>query len=210
MRIGIDFDNTIVSYDGVFYETAQALSWFVDDKGSSKVGPEKRSKTAVKSWFIERDNEDGWTELQGIVYGKTISQALPYQGLEKALQALKNAGAKMFVVSHKTRYPIIGDKLDFHQAASDWLNDQGLAGYFEDCFFCPEKSLKVARVANLDLNWFVDDLENVLLYPGFPDHTGKIHFVPEQSPVTQPSQGIIRASHWRDIPEIIHSRQITG
>ena len=78
MRIGIDFDNTLVNYYGVFYNTAVSLGWIEPGIGESK--------NSVKSFFIERDQEPKWTELQGIVYGKTIAQAKPFDGAKSSLE----------------------------------------------------------------------------------------------------------------------------
>ena len=37
------------------------------------------------------------------------------------MKQLKNLGHELSIISHKTLYPIIGDKVNFHQAALQWL-----------------------------------------------------------------------------------------
>lgn len=172
MRIGIDFDNTIVNYDGVFYQSARDIGWVP--------ALSKTSKIAVKSYFVERDEEHRWTELQGIVYGRDIQHATPYIGIEKVLQHWVSKGFELFVVSHKTRYPIIGEKLDFHIAAKQWLQKNNLVEYFNGVFFCPEKSQKILKVSELKLDVFIDDLPSILIAPEFPEDTHGILFSPDQ------------------------------
>ena len=60
--IGIDFDNTIVCYDGVFYETAVERKMIGCDS-------QCRSKEQVRDYLRGIGKEDQWTLLQGYVYG---------------------------------------------------------------------------------------------------------------------------------------------
>lgn len=193
MRIGIDFDNTIVNYDGVFYRTAVQLGWL-----DATVG---QSKNEVKQYFISRDNESRWTELQGIVYGETIQQAAPYFEVKESLTELRNRGATLFLISHKTRYPIIGEKRDFHRAARQWLDSRELTMLFNELYFCPEKDLKIARISALDLDWFVDDLPSILQHPDFPSATQSLLFDPDnhhQVPLNT-------ARSWSEIPKLLEA-----
>ena len=61
MRIGIDFDNTIVSYDELFHKVAveQALV-------PANI---PKSKLAARDYLRKIDNEPVWTELQGLSMG---------------------------------------------------------------------------------------------------------------------------------------------
>ncbi|MGJ8682427.1 HAD family hydrolase, partial [Paraglaciecola sp.] len=114
MIIGIDFDNTIVDYSGVFFDTAIGLGWLKNGQSGS-------SKEEVKHYFVSKGLESKWTELQGIVYGKTIAEAKPYSGVVSCLKHWAESGHELKIISHKTKYPIVGDKLDFHSAALNWL-----------------------------------------------------------------------------------------
>lgn len=201
MRIGIDFDNTIVNYDGVFYNTALELGWLGDITKDISVG---KSKSAVKNILVGQGKEELWTRLQGIVYGSTIADALPYKGLEESLDKLKLIGLELYVVSHKTRYPILGEKLDFHQAARSWIKSNALGSYFSDYYFCPEKDKKIAKIVELNVAWFIDDLMPILTAKSFPQATNKIHFSPDENNlVVKLEDGFYRASEWADIVDII-------
>ena len=67
MRIGIDFDNTIVNYDEVFKKVALQLSLIKKDWNGTK--QELRKK------IIREKNEEVWKKLQGLVYGKYMHLA---------------------------------------------------------------------------------------------------------------------------------------
>lgn len=191
LRIGIDFDNTIVNYHGVFYRTAVALGWLPAEVG--------QAKSAVKQYFLDQNNEPKWTELQGIVYGRAIADAKPYEGALKVIADWHQAGHQLFLVSHKTQYPVIGDKLDFHQAARQWLEAQGLTQYFQQLHFCPEKTLKIATAAELQLDAFIDDLSNVLLHLDFPADTQKILFCADNPSI----EDCICADDWLAVGQIV-------
>lgn len=190
MRIGIDFDNTIVNYDGVFYQTGLKLGWLPKEIG--------RSKYSVRSYFIGNGMEPKWTELQGIVYGKTITNAVPYDGFIEVINNWREKGYKLYLVSHKTKYPIIGEKLDFHQAARNWLESYDLIRLFDDIFFCEQKDDKVAKIAELGLDCFIDDLQDVLLHTRFPNCTQRYLFGASNSDVP-----VIRAiPNWTDLASL--------
>jgi len=173
MRIGIDFDNTIVCYDGVFYKTAIELGWIPVDTG--------KSKTEVKQFFLDTDTEPKWTELQGIVYGDTIKNAPIFPGFKEVVSQWREQGYNIFLVSHKTLYPIIGEKLNFHEAASAWLHKHGVHDLFDAIYFCPQKDKKLTKISELQLDWFIDDLPSILEHQLFPDETQGCLFEPKGS-----------------------------
>ena len=61
MRIGIDFDNTIVCYDDVFFKAAQKICPI-----PVSIGPSKKD---LRDWMRSHGKEREWIELQGEVYG---------------------------------------------------------------------------------------------------------------------------------------------
>ena len=117
MRVGIDIDNTIICYDGVFASVARLLGHDID-VGSSKV--------ETKDWFHSREMYDEFTELQGLIYGTYLGHASLYDGVNTFLNQAGRIGCTVFIVSHKTRYPLIGGKVDLHEAASMFLAEQGI------------------------------------------------------------------------------------
>src|SRR5579862_1715508 len=113
MRIGIDFDNTIVSYDALFHKVACERDLIPPDTPVNKV--------AVRDHLRRIGKEELWTELQGYVYGARMDEALAYPGVIEFLSGAAAAGHELAIVSHKTRHPFLGPQYDLHAAARRWV-----------------------------------------------------------------------------------------
>ena len=118
--VGIDFDNTIANYSSSFYQIGRELDWI-----PKNIEP---TKNAVKHFLQDHVNPEKWTELQGIVYGKHIALAHPYDGVKQAITLLLEKGVTLYIVSHKTLYPVIGEKVSLHDAALNWLINREIVG----------------------------------------------------------------------------------
>ena len=177
MRIGIDFDNTIACYDGVFHAAALERSLIPADLA--------RDKNSVRDYLNGSGRKDEFTELQGYVYGARMDLVSPYPGFAEFIAAVGQAGHELFIVSHKTRHPIRGPKHDMHAVARGFLTDRGLTGSGlaqidpANVFFELTREQKVARAYALGCNVFIDDLPEILSLDGFPDGMRKILFDPE-------------------------------
>jgi FMN phosphatase YigB (HAD superfamily) len=67
MRLGFDFDNTLISYDQLFHRVALDKSLILAEI--------LKQKNAVRDSMRERGIEEEWTRLQGEVYGSRILDA---------------------------------------------------------------------------------------------------------------------------------------
>ena len=156
MRIGVDFDNTIICYDGVFHAVAVEQGIVPENVG--------RTKTEVRDWLRSAGREEAWTELQGLVYGACLSRCRPYADAFSFLAGCLRSNVPVFVVSHKTLYPYLGPRLDLHRAARDWIDAMGLHGTGlakADVYFELTKADKLARIASLGCTHFIDDLPEI-------------------------------------------------
>ena len=72
MIIGIDFDNTIIDYNNLFYEAGLSLGVLPDNVGCNK--------KAIREYLIENGLEQDWIKIQGLVYGKYILTAKVMDG----------------------------------------------------------------------------------------------------------------------------------
>src|SRR5579872_866487 len=97
MRIGLDFDNTIIRYDEVFREAAIQR----DLVPASFSGGKQQVRDAIR---LLPDGEQRWQALQGYVYGKGIQAATPFAGLGDFLRCARAHEDTILVVSHKTEY----------------------------------------------------------------------------------------------------------
>ncbi len=172
IHLGLDFDNTIVIYDELFYEYALQKKYIKNNI--------EKTKIAVRRELINQGREDIFTELQGIVYGKLIAKVPMQKFLAESLKYVLDLGAKVSIVSHKTKYPIFGEKIDLHKASMLWLKNNGffdnsVIGIKEDDVFF-EKTIedKVSRIHSIGCTHFIDDLEKVLCQ--INDNVSKIKF----------------------------------
>ena len=160
LKLGLDFDNTLISYDLIFYETARELNLIPKEL--------KKSKTAVRSFLINQNKEHKFTELQGEVYGSKIINAKQTDGMFEALKYIQNKGYELAVVSHKTKNPIIGRNYNLHKSALNWLeknkffDKEGLSINKNNVFFEPTKEEKVKRIESIGCTHFIDDLPSIL------------------------------------------------
>lgn len=158
--LGLDFDNTLVEYDLLFFETALEHNLIPSSL--------PKNKTSVRDYLRSIGNEDRFTLLQGEVYGKKIADAKPAQGLIEALQNIKELGIPMVLISHKTKNPIKGPPYDLHLAARDWLEKHGffdpnvLGWKYEDVYFEETKFNKINRILSCNCTNYVDDLPEIL------------------------------------------------
>jgi hypothetical protein len=197
LRIGIDFDNTIVAYDAVF--CAAAKSCGLIEPGVSG------SKQAVRD-AIRRlpDGELAWQRLQGQVYGKGISGAKMVPGVEAFLRRCRTEGCMVAVVSHKTEYGHFDpDRVNLRNAALNWMAAQGLLDGDRgvaraDVYFESTRAEKVKRIAALSLTHFIDDLSEVLTDPYFPPNVERILFGDTARPASSP---YTICSSWLDIEQ---------
>jgi len=176
MRIGIDFDNTIVSYDALFYKVAVEQALVPVDL--------PKSKMAVRDYLRKIDKEPVWTELQGFVYGTKMEDAKAYPFVIEFMKFARDKGILITIISHKTKHPFIGPKYDLHEAARGWVAStlmDGVTNLVEphNVFFESTKKEKIARIAHIGCDYFIDDLPEILLMPGFPKNLKRILFDPE-------------------------------
>jgi len=195
MRIGIDFDNTIVCYDDAFYRAARDRGLIPADVTPTKGG--------VRDWLRAEGREPDWTALQGYIYGARMDLASPFPGVQDFMRAAAKAGCAIDIVSHKTRHPYRGEKYDLHKAALGWLEEQG---FFTDRSLRLDrahvhleltKEGKLARIGALGCDSFIDDLPELLGEPEFPADTRRVLFDPNDAAPDDPSYA--RARSWREI-----------
>jgi hypothetical protein len=197
MRLGLDFDNTLISYDRLFRQVAL-------EKG---LIPEQTppQKNAVRDYLRQQGREDEWTRLQGEVYGGRILEAEPYPGMRDALAALSARRVPMCIVSHKTRTPYLGTPCDLHAAARSWLTQEGfhdeggLAWSHDQVYFEATKDAKVARILALGCTHYVDDLPEILAM--LPDAVEKILFSVDGT--VSSSSAWKRMSSWDQLPALL-------
>jgi hypothetical protein len=168
VRIGLDFDNTLVRYDHVFALESKKLGIMPASWTGSK--QELRDELQLRP-----DGEQLWQALQGRVYGSGMEQAVMFPGVATFLMRCRQRGNDLFIVSHKTEFGHFDStKTPLRGAALAWMESKGFFEQSrfglakENVFFAGTRSEKVEQIACLNLDIFIDDLEEVFSEEGFP------------------------------------------
>jgi 5'(3')-deoxyribonucleotidase len=200
MLVGIDFDNTIVCYDGIFHKLAVERGLIPEDWPASK--------GEVRDYLRQQGLENRWIELQGYVYGALMLDATPFPGALEFLVWCKDQGISVCIISHRTRHPFIGLRYDLHQVARKWVK---YYGFYERTGLSPEhvhfeltKQEKLNRIEQERCNLFIDDLPEFLAEPGFPAGVRRILFDPNNRYPAE--HRFERAASWEDIKQFIMKR----
>lgn len=201
MRIGIDFDNTIITYDDVFRSTAVRFANIDNRTGSQK----REIRDYLRSL---PDGELIWQRLQGHVYGAGISEAKLFAGVDHFLLRCRREGCDVLIISHKTEFGHHDPEcINLREAALQWMRSHG---FFSDdgysipagnVYFESTRAEKIARIAALGCTYFVDDLEEVLDDPQFPFGVDRILFSQAKDKVLGINYPVCRT--WSEIEEII-------
>lgn len=196
MILGVDFDNTLVCYDNLFYAAAAERRMLPEE------GP--RNKREVRQWLIDRGREKDFTLLQGYVYGPGIESAPPYPDALACVKKLRNMGVRICIISHKTATPHLGPPYDLRRAAGAWLEKNRFfsSGAItpEDVFFADSLEEKAARAADCGCSCFIDDMKTFLVRSDLPRNMLKIWFCPSadgEKPLTP--EGLEPLGSWAEI-----------
>lgn len=176
MTIGLDLDNTIVCYDESLHRLAVELC------GMPRSVP--RLKSSVRQYFRTAGRDSDWTALQGVAYGSRMNEAKPFPGALEFLHCAAQAGHDLFIASHRTRNPVIGEPIDMHLLALNWLRAEGFIGEWlleERVFFEETREQKILRITENRPDIFLDDLPEVLADAAFPRTTRALLFAPYAS-----------------------------
>ena len=173
MLIGIDLDNTIINYDKVFFSVAI----------KNKLVPKNisKNKISIKKYLFKKKLTKKWKVLQSEVYGKNISEAIPYKGILKVINELVEKKINFKIVSHKTKNPYVGKKLNLHKISKKWLKEKITKLCTKklkkiEIYFETSQAAKIKRIKKLGCTHFIDDLQNIL--EKLPTNMTKILFLP--------------------------------
>jgi hypothetical protein len=177
--LGIDFDNTLVTYDALIHRAALERGLIAADIDAAKRSVRDRIRELP-------DGEIEWQKLQALVYGPLMPQARLVDGVAEFVTACHRGGLRLFIVSHKTEfagYDATGTNL--RTAALDWMtanrffDARGLGLCRDDVYFEGTRGAKIDRIRALRCSHFIDDLEEVLCDPSFPPGIEKLLFAPD-------------------------------
>jgi len=195
--IGIDFDNTIVDYDKLFYCVAYERGLVKEDAFINK----KAIRDNIRNL---PEGETKWRRLQTIVYGPRIGEAKLMNGVVGFLKQCHEKAAPVYIISHKTEFAgsdISG--INLRIAALTWMKKNNLFNHRElgltekNVYFEETREGKINRVKYLNCTHFIDDLEETFIEKTFPVNVEKILLTREK---THCAQNNVKAfTEWKQI-----------
>ena len=195
MIIGIDFDNTIIKYDELFYKISLEKNLIPSNI--------IKDKNTIRNFLRDHSKEDEWTLMQGEVYGERIKEAMPFPSMKRTILKLKSMNVPLKIISHKTKFPYLGPKKNLHTAARGWLKrneffDSELNFKNDDIFFETTKEKKVERIISSGCTHYIDDLPEILEM--IPSSIKKIYFSPLEDPK---GHNFTMISKWNQLLKVI-------
>ena len=158
IKVGFDFDNTIINYDNLFYEISLKKGLLPKRLG--------KSKESVKNFLIKNYPIKIWQKIQSEVYSQLIYLAKPNNEIIKLIKYLIKNNIEVFIVSHKTKFPYFGNKINLHKLSLKWIDKNILKKKIKiqrkNIFFETTEKKKINKIKKLKLTHFVDDLDKIL------------------------------------------------
>lgn len=162
MNIGIDLDNTIIDYSDVFIIAADYLKISLPEC--------VKSKFEIREFLRSTEGgESTWQRIQGIVYGKFLNKhAKIFPGLLRFLWRCREKGYEITIVSHKTEFGNYDiDEYSLRDEASSFLFSQSITSgenpLVKNVFFHNNYLDKINFIKHHNFDWFIDDLEDVII-----------------------------------------------
>ena len=197
-RIGLDLDNTVIDYTVAYEVLSQRLG----------LPDSCRSRDDIRSLLrVSPPNDFEWQEFQALLYTTGLEHAQPARGLLVFLQECLSRGVRTFIVSHKTqRTPQMFGAHDLRTPAMAWLFKHRVVPEFvseSDVYFCQTLEEKISKIGEVEVDAFVDDLEQVLVDPRLPINLVRWHYAPDTTPSGQGLEG--STTDFLKLTEWIHS-----
>jgi hypothetical protein len=173
---GVDFDNTLVTYDKLLARIAVERGLIDCDHAETKKSIRDRLRQLP-------NGEIEWQRCQALLYGSRIAEAKLIEGVLRFFELVRQQGTQVYIISHKTEFSPF-DNLNLRTAALTWMTanrffeSDGLGLTHNDVFFADSRQQKIDYIAELRCTHFIDDLEETLLEAAFPPSTTRILYEP--------------------------------
>lgn len=201
--IGVDFDNTLVSYD-------DAMKRVAVERGLVAAGATSHKQALRDTIRRLPGGESEWRKLQAVVYGPRIGEARLIEGVTEFFHQCREMGCQVYILSHKTEFASADPGgANLRRAALTWMaghgffEADGLGLCRQNVYFEATRLEKLQRIQTLGCTHFVDDLEETFLEPSFPASVIKVLYAPGQA---GPTPAEVNLAHtWREVAEHVFS-----
>jgi diaminopimelate decarboxylase len=200
---GIDFDNTIVTYD-------ELLATIASERGLIGAGHVQTKRSIRDQIRLLPDGEIEWQKCQALLYGQRIAEARLIDGAASFIRLCRERGVQVHIVSHKTEFSHFDDTgTNLRTAAMNWMRanrffDPGGLGLDPgNVHFAATREEKIGRIRDLACTHFIDDLEETFLEDTFPRATARILYEPGRA--APPPSGVALMKTWQEIRDYFFS-----
>jgi len=195
--IGVDFDNTVISYDDILSKLAQ-------ERGLAVSFPS--SKKTLRDLLRQLPNgEIEWQKLQAIMYGPRIGEAKLISHVGEFFRRCRMNNINIYIVSHKSEYAAQDTEgINLRTAALKWMRENhffsrdGLGLNKKSIYFCNSRQEKIEKIKQLGCNYFIDDLEETFLEEDLPLTFQGILYAPAGDH-SQAIGKLMIATDWKEI-----------
>jgi hypothetical protein len=142
-----------------------------------------------------------WQRVQALAYGPLIDYAEPYPGVDAFFVRARERGFTLTIVSHKSEFAAAAPRgPNLRDCAQAWLDSHGFVRNGDPAvFFEATRAQKCARIAELGLTHFIDDLVEVFEDPAFPRSCARWLFAPDEVPAHVPAERVFRC--WPELAD---------
>lgn len=176
--IGIDLDNTIISYNKILYNTAVESGLI----SNTNINGKKEIRDTIRAL---PDGENEWQRLQAEIYGPRIHGAELLSGVKEFFARCKSFSIETYIISHKTEFANYDTtNTNLRWAALDFLKKNNLIDSEKygikssNIYFESTRIEKIKRIREKKCVVFIDDLEETFAEATFPKDITKILFDP--------------------------------
>lgn len=169
MKLGLDFDHTLIDYGPLLRELTIERGLIAPD---APLHTKQEIRDAIRR-LPEGDLR--WQQIQSYLYAEGVRRAVPAAGLEQLFEFVRRNQIETWIVSHKTTTaPFDPAQRNLREAALAWMEAQGFfsAEKFglrrEKVRFADTKAQKIEIIRAQNFTVFVDDLREILTDPLFP------------------------------------------
>ena len=202
MLVGLDLDNTIVSYDVAINELSRQHLDLPADL--------PRTKLDIRDYLRSQCREEEWTVFQGQLYGPGMCFAQLFPGVLSSLHYLVEKGFQLVIISHRSRQPYAGPSYDLHSFARSWVKENLLStglfttySSFSPVNFLETREAKIQLISDISCDYFLDDLPEVLCDTLFPSNCVPILFDPNNKHNFPDDERIATITSWSELSNFI-------
>lgn len=166
-KFGFDLDNTLIDYSQSTFEYCKL----------NNLPLYTTLKDLRKFIKYEMKDDENWQAAQAWLYTDGLNYAFLKKGANEFFKVLAKNDFDLSIVSHKTSHTQEKHgSHELHFRVLKWLSSRLDPKFFKigvNIFLEPTKYAKIQKIRDLKIDYFVDDLLEVLVDKNFPRTTKK-------------------------------------